>query len=266
MPTLDLFLDLIESFDFFGALVAVQNVVRPLAVDLDEALELLVLDRELLDDLLGLAVYFKPRCLDVGSHLLAREVCKAHRIALAVVHREIAVLYLGSVELLGNRLADNRLCQLNRHVVESRLKDKNLLLEGVEVGNDALVDIAQVAVLLLELLVAELVTVDFRNEIYHEAVLHIVIKNGVRQPRAVAAGRTLPREQSAVKHTLALLLVDGRVDACIYDCLAQLAAHRADDSLVDLFFGHSLTPLSVYYINIVEFSQVNLKKILILLK
>ena len=74
------------------------------------------------------------------------------------------------------------------------------------------------------------------------------------------------KEETLEEHLLAQLPVNCRVDACIYDCLAQLSAHRAYDSLVHLFFGHRLTPLLAYYTNIVEFSQVNLKKILILLK
>ena len=225
---------LVQLFNFFRSFVAVEDVFRPFAVDVDKAAQLFVLDGELVNDLLGLAVDLKPRRLHIGRALLAGKIGKAHGVALAVIHGEVALRHVGAAELFGDRLADGDLCQLHRHVVKTGFEDKDLFLKAVEVGRDTFVDLAQVAVFGFQLLVTELKTLDARNKIDHEAVLHIIVENRVGEPRLIAACRTAPREQLSLQHLVAHVGVVGDIDARVDVRLAKLAAGRTDDRFVCL--------------------------------
>ena len=230
------FFELVELFYLLCTLVAVEDVFSPLAVDFDEALELFVLNCKSLDDVLRFAVDFKASGLHVWRAVIAREVGEAHCVALAVVHRKVALADLDAAEFFRYRLADRDLRQLHRHIVKARLENEDLLLEGVEVADNALADVAQVAVFFLELLVTELEALDFRNEINHKTVLHIIVKNRVGEARVVGAGRARPREQLAVEHLFAVALVPCNVDAGVDFRFSELAAHRAYHRFVDLVF------------------------------
>ncbi len=159
----------------FDALIAEERILRPFAVDLDEAAELLVIRADCFHDPQTLAIDLQPCALHKGLSVLTDKVGEADGVRLAVVHGQITLADAAEVELLGDHLADRVLGQLHRHIVQTRLEDEDLLLHGVEIRGDALADALQVTVIILQRAILELKAVDLGDQVYHEPPLHIVI-------------------------------------------------------------------------------------------
>ena len=81
----------IEFFYAFGALVAVEDVFRPLVVDLDKALELSVLARKAVDDLLELS--FRIFVAGLGSDFV-KDLISVVSVVMMVVMVVMMVMFV----------------------------------------------------------------------------------------------------------------------------------------------------------------------------
>ena len=210
----------------FDALVAEEGVFRPLAVDFDKARQLFVVRADRVDDFQAFAVDFQSRRLHERLVVLADKVGEADGVGLAVIHGEIAVGNVAEFMLFRDHRGNRVFRQLNCHIVQPRLKNKNLLLERIEVGGKALADTLQITVIVLERPVLQLKAVDFGNQVYHEAVLHIVIQERIGVASLITAARTGIAEQLARQQIVAKARVVGRVDADIQVRRAGVGAFR----------------------------------------
>ena len=174
----------------FHALIAEQGILRPLAVDLDKAAELLIVAADRVHDLHALAVDLQPCALHERFGILADKISEADGVGLAVVDRQIPFGHSAEVVLFRDHLADRVFRQLDRHIVQPRFKDEDLLLHRVEVGGDALADTLEIAVIVLQRPVLELKAVDLRDQVYHETPLHIIIQQRIGIPRLVPTAFT----------------------------------------------------------------------------